>query len=144
MTAVTDAAASGVHTFVVGVATGKSSTTTLNDLAVAGKEPRADPNPLATKYYLANTQDELVTSLKVITGEISNCIFTWADPPPVPNNIAVKVGGVKTDQDPVNGWQYTGSDYKGVIVHGSACDKIKASAGQQVEIVFGCPSVPIQ
>lgn len=142
---VAKAAAAGVHTFVVGVATTKSSATTaLSEMAIAGMEPRSDdPNPLATRYYLANTKDDLVNALKQITGEISGCTFQWDQPPPVPGNIAVKVGGAKAPHDAKEGWEYLGADHKGVEVHGSWCEKIKTTAANVVEIVFGCPDVEI-
>jgi hypothetical protein len=144
--AVGAAATAGFHTFVVGVATSKASATSvLNMMAMAGLEARPDPNPLATKYYLANTKDELVSALKVITGQISNCIFPLKRPPPVPENIAVKVSGTKAPQDPTHqdGWDYTGPDYTGVIVYGSWCEMIKTSAANMVEITYGCPGIVI-
>jgi Mg-chelatase subunit ChlD len=143
--AVANAAAAGIHTFVVGVATTKSSATTaLSDMAIAGMEARdEDPNPLATRYYLANTKDELVAALQQITGQISGCTFNWDEPPPVPGNIAVKVGGVKAPHDVSDGWEYTDDAHKGIEVHGSWCDKIKTTAANVVEIVFGCPDVEI-
>ena len=143
--AVANAAAAGIHTFVVGVATTKSSATTaLSDMAIAGMEPRDDdPNPLATRYYLANTKDQLVASLKQITGQISGCTFSWDQAPPVPGNIAVKVGGVKAPHNSLEGWEYLDGSYKGIEVHGSWCDKIKTTAANVVEIVFGCPDVEI-
>jgi hypothetical protein len=142
---VAKAAAAGVHTFVVGVSTTKASATTaLNDMAVAGMKARdSDPNPLATRFYLANTKDELVDALKVITGEISGCTFNWDETPPVPDNIAVKVNGVKAPHDANDGWEYVGTDYKGVEVHGSWCEQIKTTAANMVEIVFGCPDVEV-
>jgi hypothetical protein len=143
--AVANAAAAGIHTFVVGVATTKSSATTaLSDMAIAGMEARnEDPNPLATRYYLANTKDELVASLKQITGQISGCTFSWDQPPPVPGNIAVKVGGAKAPRDSTEGWEYVDRNYKSIEVHGSWCDKIKTTGANVVEIVFGCPDVEI-
>jgi hypothetical protein len=143
--AVANAAAAGIHTFVVGVATTKSSATTaLSDMAIAGMEARnEDPNPLATRYYLANTKDELIASLKQITGQLSGCTFSWDQPPPVPSNIAVKVGGVKAPHDVGEGWEYVDDTHKAIEVHGSWCDKIKTTAANVVEIVFGCPNVEI-
>jgi Mg-chelatase subunit ChlD len=139
------AAAAGVHTFVLGVATTKkSATSVLNDMAIAGLEARSDdPNPLASRFYLANTKDQLVTALQLITGQISGCTFTWTDPPPVPDNIAVKVGGVKAPHDAKDGWEYTSGDHTGIEVRGSWCDTIKTTASNKVEIVFGCPDVEI-
>lgn len=145
--AVTDAAAAGFHTFVVGVSTTKATATTvLNQLAVAGLEARPDPNPLATKYYLANTKDELVLALQAITGVVSTCLFPLNMKPPVPNNIAVKVDGTKAPQDDthVDGWDYTSPEMTAVEVFGSWCEKIKTAGANKVEIIFGCPGVVIK
>ena len=144
---VTDAAAAGFHVFVVGVSTTKATATTaLNQMAIAGMEARPDPNPLATKFYLANTKDELVTAMKVITGQVSTCLFPLNSAPPVPDNIAVKVGGRKAPEDPTmqDGWEYTGPDHLGVQVYGSWCDAIKTTNADTVEIIFGCPGVVIR
>jgi hypothetical protein len=145
--AVTDAAAAGFHTFVVGVSTTKdTATNVLNQLAVAGLQARPDPNPLATKYYLANTKDELVLALQAITGVVSSCLFPLNMKPPVPGNIAVKVDGVKAPEDKMrlDGWDYTSPEYLAVEVHGSWCDKIKTVGANKVEIIFGCPGVVIK
>jgi hypothetical protein len=139
------AAAAGIHTFVLGVSTTKKSATgVLNDMAIAGMEPRiSDPNPLLQRFYLANSKDELVNSLKLITGQISGCTFSWDRPPPVPDNIAVKVGGVKAPHDPNDGWEYLGDDHRSIEVRGRWCEEIKTTASNLVEIVFGCPNVEI-
>jgi hypothetical protein len=140
--AITDAATAGFKTFVVGVATTKTTATdALNDMATAGQEARADANPLATKYYLASTQDELVQSLEVITGQVSSCVFDLTTAPPDPTNIAVHVNGVKAPADPtrMNGWDYTNADDTEVQVFGSWCDQIKAATANTVNFVLGCP-----
>ena len=138
--AVATAAAAGIHTFVVGVATTKDTAmAALNDMAVAGLEARDDPNPLATKYYLASTKDELVRSLKVITGQVSGCLFTWTDVPPVPDNIAVKVGGAKAPHDVADGWEYVGTDHKGVEVRGSWCEKSRPARPTWSRSFMGAP-----
>jgi hypothetical protein len=75
--AVTAAAQAGIHTFVVGVATNKASDSmNLSALAIAGLEPRNDLRPGATRYYAAQTQDELFSALNAITsgiGPTSTC-----------------------------------------------------------------------
>jgi hypothetical protein len=144
--AVSTAAGMGIHTFVVGVATKSGDSDTLNMLATAGQEPRADPNPLATKYYLGTTNAELVTALKSITGVINrDCIFPLSKAPPVPENIAVKVMSVKAPYDTSNGngWNYTDANHTAVQVYGSWCEMIKTSAANMVQIIFGCPNIPI-
>jgi hypothetical protein len=59
-------------------------------------------------------------------------------------NIAVKVMGVKSPYDTSNGngWNYTGPDHRAVEVFGSWCGMVKKDANK-VEIIFGCPNVPI-
>ncbi len=143
--AVTDAATAGFKTFVVGVATTKTTATqALNDMAVAGQEARADSNPLATKYYLASTKDELVTSLETITGQVASCTFDLTAVPPDPYNIAVHVNDMKAPNDMthMNGWDYTGTDMKQIQIYGSWCDQIKASNAETVNFVFGCKGQP--
>jgi hypothetical protein len=109
----------------------------LNQLAMAGLEARNDPNPLATRYYLANTKAEIVDQLKQITGVVASCSFDLGSAPPVPDNIAVKIAGMKAPQDPNNGWSYTSPDNTSLEVHGSWCDQIKASP-DAVQIIFAC------
>jgi von Willebrand factor type A domain-containing protein len=143
--AVTDAATAGFKTFVVGVATTKATATqALNDMAVAGQMARADSNPLATKFYLASTKDELVTSLQTITGQVASCTFDLTAKPPDPYNIAVHVNNDKAPNDmtKTNGWDYTGSDQMQIQVYGSWCDQIKAANANTVNFVFGCPGQP--
>jgi len=136
--AVADAATAGFHTFVVGVSTSKTtSNTVLNQLAQAGLEPRNDPNPLATRYFSADTKQEIVDSLKQITGVVASCSFDLGGPPPVPDNIAVKVGGQKAPQSDTDGWSYTSPDNSSLQIFGSWCDKVKAST-DAVQIIFAC------
>lgn len=138
---VSESFAAGIPVFVVGVSTNDDSATqALNDMARAGGVGRSDPNPLATRYYLANTQAELVSSLQAITGEIATCLFPLSAPPPVPNNIAVKVDGVLVPRDPTraNGWEYTSDALAEVEVHGSWCDQIKGAAASDVQVIYAC------
>jgi hypothetical protein len=136
---VTNAFNAGFHTFVVGVATTKAtSTTVLNQLADAGGEATGDANPLANRFYLASTKDAIVTTLKQITGVVASCSFDLGGPPPDVNNIAVKVAGDKAPQDATNGWSYTSPDNSQLTINGSWCDKVKAST-DAVQIVFACP-----
>jgi von Willebrand factor type A domain-containing protein len=146
VSAVSDALKQGVAVFVVGVATGKDSATkALNDMAVAGGMPRSDGNPLATRYYLANTQSELVAALRSITSQVASCVFPLTEPPPVPNNIGLKVDGVLVPRDPSrrNGWEYRGDGYGAVELYGPACDQIQQSA-RDVQVIYACEGVVIR
>jgi len=143
VTAVTNAANMNFHTFVVGVATTKdSATTVLNDLAVAGKEPRAG---LLTRFYLGTTQNDLSAALAFITGQASSCIFPLDPPPPVKNNPS-KLGvyftsaDTKIPNDPTsqNGWTYLNAENTSLQVYGSWCDMIKSAGADKVKIIYGC------
>jgi hypothetical protein len=117
----------------------------LNDMAVAGGMPRSDANPLGTRYYLANTQSELVAALRSITSELASCVFPLTQPPPVPNNIGLKVDGmlVPRDASRQNGWEYKGDGYRAVEVYGPACDQIQQSA-RDVQVIYACEGVVIR
>ncbi|HEY4106925.1 MAG TPA: vWA domain-containing protein [Polyangiaceae bacterium] len=145
VSAVTAAATAGFKTFVVGVATTKASDEqVLNDLANAGGEAAPGSNPLATKFYLASTQDQLVTALQTITGQVASCTFDLTAVPPDPTNIAVHVDNTKAPQDTnkADGWDYSTPDDKQITIYGSWCQKIKDANANTVNFVFGCPGQP--
>lgn len=145
--AVTEAFALGIPVFVVGVATTKDTATeALDAMALAGGAARPDPNPLAPRYYLANTEDELVSALRVITGEVATCVFPLSAPPPVPDNIGVKVGGTLLPRDATrtDGWEYTDSALGEVQVYGSWCDQIQAATVSDVQVIYACEGVIIR
>lgn len=141
--AISAAAQAGFHTFVVGVATKDTDTATLDAWATAGMEPRSDPNPLAKRFYLGATKNELVSVFTTITNVAQTCVFPLSKVPPVPSNIAVKVMGTKAPFDASNttGWNYV--DSTTVQVYGSWCDMIKTSAANMVQIIYGCPNIDI-
>jgi hypothetical protein len=143
--ALTSAANAGFHTFVVGVASSASKIKTLNSLAVAGLEPRVDPDPLAPKFYLAATQDQLVTALQAITGAVSTCLFPLSSQPPNPAHVGVFIGDkeVMKDTTDTDGWDYTGPDMTAIKLFGSACDQVESSGVGTVKVIFGCKDDPI-
>jgi hypothetical protein len=138
--AVTDALAAGYKTFVIGVATSGSANNVLSQMAMAGGEPRMGNPPY---YPVANRQD-LINALGVITGLVTDCVFRLSMPPPSPNDTAVNVGGTRVTRDPthMNGWDY-GAANRSIQFYGQACEDVKMAAGQNVQIIFGCPGVVI-
>jgi hypothetical protein len=140
--AVTDAATAGYHTFVIGVSTTKAAAQqALNDMAVAGQEARPDPNPLATKFYLANTQSELVAAMSAITGAVIDCRFSLSNPPPAGEHVGVRLGG---EVVPPDAWDFTGADKRTIEVTGEWCERIKTGNADSVRIAFGCPRDPVR
>jgi hypothetical protein len=140
--AVAAAAAQGIPTFVIGIATsGDQSNVTLSQMAIAGLRPRAaDP-----RYFPVNNKDDLVTTLTAIGGEIATCSFALAARPPDPTNIAVIVDGARLMKDPghSDGWDFGGGD-SSIQLFGGWCDKAKAGMIMDVRAIFGCPGVVIQ
>jgi hypothetical protein len=146
VSAVREALAAGIPVFVVGVATSDDDATdALNDMAEAGGMPRPDSSPLGTRYYLANTQGELVSALRAITGEVASCVFPLGSPPPVPNNIGLRLDGELLPRDPSrqDGWEYLGDGYGAVEVYGPACTQIQAST-RAVQVIYACEGVIIR
>jgi hypothetical protein len=139
--AVADALAAGYKTFVIGVATSGTANTVLGQMATAGGEPRMANPPY---YPVANRQD-LINALGVITGLVTDCVFRLDMPPPSPNDTAVNVGSNRVPRDPthMNGWDY-GAANRTIQFYGQACEDVKMAAGQNVQIIFGCPGVVIK
>jgi hypothetical protein len=154
--AVAAAASDGIKTFVIGVNTSSSANVTLNQLVQAGQT--ADPPIAASEdvssskdtsrhYYAANDSQGLVDALGKIAGQVSDCTFRLTQPPPVPDNVVVKVTDasgqlvkVPSDAGRSNGWDYAGDDHLAITVYGSWCDLVKAPTGNNhVSIIYGCP-----
>jgi hypothetical protein len=142
VTAVTEAATANYHTFVIGVSTTKTNARqALNDMAVAGLEARPDPNPLATKFYLANTQSELVAAMSAITGVVVDCRFALTNPPPDGGHVGVRLGG---ETVPPESWDFVQGDRQTIEVTGEWCNRIKSGQADAVRIVFGCVRDPVR
>ncbi len=136
-----EAAMAGFPVFVVGILAATApalEAATLTRMAMAGGKPRTgDP-----KYYPAMLKNELVEALSDITKQIASCTFPLDKAPPAPDDVAVNVDGMRVMRNAANGWDYT-AGMKSIVISGAACDRIKASNGSNVEIIFGCPGVII-
>jgi hypothetical protein len=138
---VTAAASAGIHTFVVGVATNLSSETqTLNSLAVAGLEPRPDQNPLATRYYLAETKDDLVAAIQAVATRAQSCVLPLSAAPTAPDDVALALGSATVPRDPTgtDGWNYTGADHTVIQLFGSWCEMLKSAGAPSAQLTLGC------
>ena len=147
VTAIANALKAGFPTFVVGIATSKTTANTeLTAMSKAGGEPIPVTNPLAHNYYLANDATTLVSAMEAITGQISTCLFPLSPPPPVrddPTKVGVYVGSSMTriPYDATNGWTYTDTTDSALEVHGSWCNMIQAAGAGAVQIIYGCPKI---
>jgi len=149
--AVAEVAAMGIKVPVIGIAFSKTwdptklkdNEITLNDMAKAGGMPR----PMDPAYYAANSSAELATAFAQITGIVISCTFDLKGmTPPSPDDVAVKIDGVKVPRDKMHGegWDYDGN-MANVVVYGQACEQLKGiGASNNVQIIFGCPGIIIE
>jgi hypothetical protein len=151
VTAIADALKAGFPTFVVGIATSKTtSNTELTAMSNAGGEPIPVTNPLAHNYYLANDATTLVSAMEAITGQISTCLFPLSPAPPVlndPSKVGVYLGTttnkIPYDASKSNGWAYTDAADSAIEVFGDYCDMIQTAGASAVQIIFGCPNIDV-
>lgn len=150
--ALAELAAMGIKVPVIGIAFSKEwdpddlndNEETLNAMAKAGGMPR----PTEPAYYAATSTAELAEAFAQITGVVISCTFDLAGrKPPSPDDVAVKIDGVRVprDQGHTDGWDYD-ADRSNVVLHGATCDRLKgqgAGASSNVQIIFGCPGIVI-
>ena len=137
--AVSEAATAGVHTFVVGVATDTTSEGVLNDLAMRGMEPRPNGPPY---YYLVTNQQDLVTTINMIAGQIVSCSFMLQMVPPYPDQVSITANGQTVPRDPthMNGWDY-GPGMNSIQFYGPWCTNLQSGMVMNVMAIFGCPPI---
>jgi von Willebrand factor type A domain len=135
------AAQQGVHTFVIGVATGSDSDANLNQMAQAGMEQRAGGPPY---YYLIGNQQELVDVINRIAGQIVSCNFALQMKPPYPEHVTVTADGqmVPRDSGHANGWDF-GPGNMSIQFYGTYCASLQGGATTKIVATFGCPPVGI-
>jgi hypothetical protein len=142
MDAIAGAAASGISTFVIGIATADTDADRiLAEFARAGGRPR----PGAQPYFPVENRKGLVDALSQISQVVANCTFTFEKEPPSPNDVAIDVGNMRIMRDPTrtNGWDYNPGSTRGITIFGPACERLKSGQVKDVNITFGCPNVPI-
>jgi hypothetical protein len=139
--AITEAAAAGMPTFVIGIATPGEADAVLNEMADAGGRPRMDPT---THYYPVASKDQLIDALTTIAGQVASCTFPLDPLPPVPSNVAVELNGTRLMRDDTraNGWTYA-PDGKSIVLVGAACQRLMDGTATDVQILYGCPDVVI-
>ena len=146
--AISAAKAAGFPTYVIGVldpVKDKSKFATLNQMAELGGTSRSD-NPVADKFFQAYSKEELTAAIKAVTGQVASCVFEFEKKPPDESNIAVKINGVRVEQDKTRaeGWDYTSDQYMALELYGNACQQVKDATENKVDIIFGCRGVPIK
>jgi hypothetical protein len=143
---ITDLASRGVNTFVVGygITTGaflEVDPAVLNDFAVAGGMPNADPN---IDYYAASDPNALQASLSNIVGRITGCDFALDEVPPNIDEIYVWANDTESlERDSPDGWSYDEAGNR-VIINGQACEDLQNGVITDIDVVFGCDAPVIE
>lgn len=91
-------------------------------------------------------ESEMTAAINGIAGSLTSCELTLDKTSPIdPSQVNVlyvdATGTSQVAQDPQNGWTYDNpADPSSVILHGQACDRLKADDDARVDIVIGCPT----
>jgi hypothetical protein len=133
ITAVTNVAAMGFPTFVIGIATNAAVEGTLNSMAMAGGRPRA----VTPMYYPVQNGADLATALGQIQTMVAlPCQFQLGGVPSDPMALSVSIGGQMV---PMSTWTY-GPGNRSIVFpdSGSACANLKRDAVRSVTIDVPC------
>ena len=140
-TAVTNAAAAGFPTFVVGIGNTMGDAT-LNMFATAGGEPKtgsADGN----LFYEVNSTSDSVAALTKIVGQATSCSFPLTGVSGDLEKVAVSAkdaagNTIEIMQDDTNGWSYTDATKTAIILNGDACKNLKSVTYTGFQFIYTC------
>jgi len=125
MGAIAAARLAGITVYVIGVG---PSTGNLDAMAANGG---------TGKFYPALSPQALTAALNTIVGAVASCVYTMSSSPPDPTNLGVYLDKQLIAESSADGWSI--SSPNAVTFHGPTCDRIKAGAYQNVQVLFGCP-----
>jgi hypothetical protein len=141
--AVSDAAAQGFKTFVIGIGTVTTADATLNQLAINGGMAQTGA---ATSYYAATDPTALENALNAIIGKVASCTISLANAPTGFTNVAISAdsasGTIEIPQDPTNGWSY-GPNMQSVNLNGTSCANLKNGTYSNFQFYYACPGTTI-
>jgi hypothetical protein len=131
----------GVNTFVVGFGS-KVDTDFLNTLASLGGEALSGSN----KFYQADTAADLEAAFTTIGQAVVSCDYAVDPAPPDPSQLYVWFDDttmVAHDPTHMDGWDYS-STTQVLTLYGAACTSLQTHSVTSLQVVYGCPSPPIQ
>lgn len=137
---ITDLHAAGVTTYVVGFGSSVDDDM-LNQFAVAGGAPR----PGATKFFRAESANQLATVFQTITGAVASCDYVVDPAPPDVDLTYVFFENTElVPRDPTHaeGWDFDPATSK-ITLYGTACTRVQDRTVDDVDVVFGCPVPPL-
>jgi hypothetical protein len=142
---ITGLQAAGISTFVVGIPGTEEYADYLDAFARAG----GVPNQGGSRDYFAVSGALGVSGLtdvltSITTALVTSCEITLAEPPAQISlvNVAIDCEVVHKEGDDGSGWEFDDPmNPRSVIVHGPACDDLKANGARRVDVVYGCTTI---
>jgi hypothetical protein len=107
----------------------------LNELAVLGGKPLGG----LTDFYQTQNELELQAALQAIVDDAASCTATLDPPPPFPELVTVRIGGVEVPQvedcASEDGWVYTDPNgpYASLVLCGAWCEQVASSPALEAE-----------
>jgi hypothetical protein len=130
----------GIKTFVVGFGS-EVNVAEMNKFATDGGTALTG----TTKYYEADTADALDTAFQSIAALTVSCSYTVNPAPTDLDETYVYFSGTElVPRDPTHmlGWDYDPTTMQ-ITIYGDDCNRLKARTVTQVDVIFGCPTPPI-
>lgn len=118
---------------------GGGQTSCLEELALAGRAPRAGPGP---SYYPAADPQMLEKALQTIFGGITppSCLLQLDRAPPTVGDVSVFMDGREIPRNRVQGWEFDSiDDTRYIRVYGEYCRRLERFQVATVEVRHGCP-----
>jgi hypothetical protein len=137
--------AAGIRTFVVGIPGTEEYADYLDAFARAG----GVPNQGGTRDYFAVSGALGVTGLtdvltNITTALVTSCEIALSEPPAMLSlvNVAIDCEVLHKEGDDGSGWEFDDPNTPtSVIVHGPACDDLKANGARRIDVVYGCATI---
>lgn len=135
--AISELAAAGVRTFVIGYGVDASFTTVMDRMAAAGGTGR-------TSHFRVEDRASVEAALSDISGSVVSCTYELAGPPGDYRYVRVLVDGETVPHESVgggSGWRLEGD--RTVTLFGGACETLSDGASHTIEIRRECEPVLI-
>lgn len=138
--------AAGIRTFVVGIPGTEEYADYLDSFARAGGVPAQT----GSRDYFAVSGALGVTGLtdvltNITTALVTSCEIALSEAPAQPSlvNLAIDCEVLPKEGDAAgSGWEFDDeNEPHSVIVHGPACDDLKANGARRVDVVYGCTTI---